>query len=93
IGVGNLNLVNTTTATAVDTLVKNISYKGHSQFQKVNAGTAQKFQLYATGSTTKVGTEITGVTISANRIYTLYARGRNGAVAPYVPALSSMVTR
>jgi hypothetical protein len=92
-GVGNVSMANSTVTTAVDTLIKNVGYKSHSNFIKVNAGASQKFQLYNTGTTTKVGVEVTGVTLLANRIYTFYIRGRNGVTGTYAPTLSLLTTR
>lgn len=92
-GVGNVSLANTTTATAVDTVIKNIGYKSHSPFVKVNSGAGKKFQLFNAGTTTKVGSELTSVTLTPNRIYTLYLRGRVATGNAYPPTLSIITTR
>jgi len=91
-GVGNLNLANTTVATAVDTVIKNISYKSHSPFIIVNSGSSLKFQLYLSGTTTVFATALTQ-SLTPNRMYTFYIRGRAGVTGTYAPALVAIVTR
>lgn len=91
-GVGSLNLANTTVATAVDTVIKNISYKSNSPFIIVNSGSSQKFQLYLTGTTTPFAAVLTQ-SLTPNRIYTFYIRGRANATGTYAPTLVAIVTR
>lgn len=91
-GIGPVNLANITVATAVDTVIKNISYKTHSPFVSVNAGSSQRFQLYVTGSTTTLAGVLT-ISLTANRMYTIYIRGRSAGTGTYAPVLSGITTR
>jgi hypothetical protein len=89
-GIGNLNMVNVTT-TPGDTLSKNIPYKSHTAFMLVNAG-SQRFQLYTSGTSVSIGSMFT-TTLTPNRVYTFFARGRSNGGSTYGPTLQVITTR
>jgi hypothetical protein len=71
-------LVGTTAATTT-TLTSNIAYSNVSDFVAVNVNptslTNYTFQMYLTGTTTKLGTVSTGVSLAPGRYYTIIGRG------------------
>ncbi len=91
-GVGPLNVANATVATAVDTLFRNVTYKSHTDFKVVNSGATQVFRVYNTGTSTQVYNSLT-LSLTANRMYTLYIRGRSTGYGTHIPTLTSLVTR
>lgn len=71
-------LVSATTATT-ETLTSNISYTNVSDFVAVNVNptglTNYTFQMYLTGTTTKLGTVSSAVSLAPGRYYTIIGRG------------------
>lgn len=91
-GVGNLKLANNTVSTAVDTLVSSIGYKSHTPFITVNSGSSQRFQLYLAGTNTTFANNLV-LSLTPNRMYTLYVRGRAGVTGTFAPTLTGVIAR